>query len=181
MGRKKARKTRLTGSITAAEKEIARFRHIDLQRACISRGMLFEMIGEGVGTLQSWFLKHYDNDINTDLLDEFDDWRQGIMKGRGTLEEGFIRLGFIQERDEDGKIKKRKRPRLIKKKKKKRSRNKELNMFSGTKKELTFLSQRGSKTLEETIDIVTKEFPDAKEKSIRIWYKRSMKSEGKEE
>ena len=170
------RRVRMNYTPTSINNDLSKMKIIDLQRACIVRGLIFEDIGKGVWDLQQFFIKNYVVEPNLDLLDEFDDWRYKKSKEKGTEDEGFIRLGFIQEKDEDtGEIKKRKRPKYMKKTRKKRARNKELGIFSGTKKELTFICQKEGLDLKETTAKVIEKFPDAKEKSIRIWFNKAKK------
>lgn len=158
------------------DNSLSKFKHIDLQRACIVRRLPFENIGESYYFLASYFDDHYEDSEDIKLLDEFDKWREESLRARGDDSPLFIKLGFIERTDEEtGEILKRKRPKFLKKKKIRRERNEALGIFSGTKKEATFLSQQEGKTLEETIIIVIDKFPEAKEKSIRIWWKKAAK------
>ena len=93
-----------------------------------------------------------------------------IRLGKG--DEPFIRLGFIGEVDPDtGETISFKRPRKIKKDKVRRERN-EANLLTGTKKSLTFECFKNGISIEDTVEKVTDKFPEAVEKSIRIWYKK---------
>lgn len=168
------RSTQVTSSITD-------MKYIDLQRACIIRGIDFEQLVEGdAGRLESWLMKNWQNKKNVKRLDEFDKWRHGIMKSMGKGDEPFIRLGFIGAVDEEGNAVAFKRPRKVKKEKERKERNEDLgNIFKGTKKELTFQCAAQGKTLAETVETVTDKFPEAVEKSIRIWYKSWAKKSKK--
>jgi hypothetical protein len=167
-----------------AERELAGFKHRDLQRACVIRGMPFEEVVQSSDLqLASWFMKHYENGMNHVLLDEFDAWKLQILKGLGYEKDHpyhhpQMRLGFIGEVDDDGNAITSKKPRLMgssKQSKKKRQRNKEFNIFTGTKKELTFRLTKEGKDIKEIIKLVKEKFPDAKEKSIKIWSKSAKK------
>lgn len=46
-------------------------------------------------------------------------------------------------------------------------------LWKGTKKHLTMQCKKDGLNLEKTLKKVMEEFPDAKESSIKIWYKRS--------
>jgi hypothetical protein len=172
-------KARLTKRFlpTNVDKTLSQMKFIDLQRACIIRGIEFEVLVEKtVFQLQSWLGKNYTNKVKTERLDDFDRWREGLLKAAGKHDEPFVRLGFIGEVDkETGEVLSIKKPRKIKKGKRKRERNEELNIFTGTKKELTFICQKEGKTMDETKALVMEKYPDAKEKSIQIWYKKSAR------
>lgn len=157
-----------------------KMRYKDLQRACIVRGMDFDILVQcDIHRLQSWLVKHFEDDVDPVRLDNFDSWREGYMKAQG-IDEPFVRLGYVAETDDiTGEIIKRKKLRNIKKPKFKRERNTQLGgIFKGTKKELTYQCELQGKTLEDTISIVTEKFPEAVEKSIRIWYKKSKRARG---
>lgn len=174
-----ANKTRLPKgySSSRASSDLSRMKFIDMQRACIIRGMEFdELVNSSVYNLQSWFRKNYIKDIDTSRLDAFDKWREDYLKSKGDTDT-FIRLGFIDEKDvETGEVISTKRPRGIRKNKKsRRERDKVTGLFSGTKKSITFQCQREGKTIEETLSFIKEKFPDAKEKSISIWYLKSRR------
>ena len=61
-------------------------------------------------------------------------------------------------------------------KEKKEPRKKDANgLFQGTKKSYTYELQKKGKTLDQVITKVTRKFPDAQTKSIRIWFNKSKK------
>lgn len=161
----------------AIDSVLGKMRYIDLQRACLIRGIGFEELVEGdFYRLQSWLAKNWDTDLDTGLLDKFDEWRERVMKSQGK-DEPFIRLGYVAEKDEEtGEVTKVKKIRNLKKPKRKRERNKSLgNIFKGTKKELALQCEKEGKSLDQTIKIVMEKFPDALEKSVRIWYKKAKR------
>jgi hypothetical protein len=172
------KKRKFEDAIHPAEKEASMFRYAELQRACIVRGIDFQKLVHATAPqLHAWFVDNFYEKIDNSRLDAFDEWREEIMRKRG-LDEPFIRLGFIGEKDtETGEVISIKRPKKFKKpKKKKRERNEEFGIFSGTKKELTFRCVKDDMSLEKTIKVVTDKFPDAKPKSIGIWYKKARKA-----
>ena len=152
---------------------LADMKYQDLQRACIVRGMDFnEMVEGDANRLSVWLNKNWHNKKSTKKLDEFDEWRHNMMIRLGKGDEPFIRLGFIGEVDPDtGETISFKRPRKIKKDKVRRERN-EANLLTGTKKSLTFECFKNGISIEDTVEKVTDKFPEAVEKSIRIWYKK---------
>ena len=165
-----------------AERALAGLKHRDLQRECIIRGMEFEeVVNSSDLQLASWFIKNFERGLNHTLLDTFDAWKSDLLKNRGyekdhPMQSPILRLGFIGETDDDGNVISTKKPRmssLSSVKKKKRDRNKDFNIFSGTKKELTFRLTKEGKDIKEVIKLVKEKFPDAKEKSIKIWAKRA--------
>ena len=195
---KRAAKIEMNGSPSyrRAESELARMKHRDLQRAAVVRGMDFEeVVRSGVPELASWFCRNYDLPQFIDKINEFDDWRDEQLKGRG-YEEGSpffhasLRLGFVATKDEEGNTTSVKKPRLKgvdKPKKEKKERVEGTKVFKGTKKamtyELTKESYKLSKskdpkikplTKDEIIEKVKEAFPDANEKSVGIWYKRAL-------
>lgn len=168
---------------THAERELQHLKHRDLQRACVGRGMPFEdVVNSDIPSLQGWFCKHYDNSQNLMFLDEFDDWMVEQLKSRGydkgdPMLHSDLRLGFIGQAETDGEGNKVKKPRLKsldKKEKPKRERVEGTKVLTGTKKAMTYqLAASGIKLAQVIID-VTEAFPDAKEKSIAIWFKRAI-------
>jgi hypothetical protein len=176
---------------TPAERELQHLKHKDLQRACVGRGMDFQAVVNGsIPDLQGWFCKNYDNGQNLQLLDDFDLWKDGELMKRGHVKgdpvfHPILRLGFVGKLDEEGNIVETKKPRLKsldKKEKPKRERIEGTKIFSGTKKALTYeLTAQKEKdksdtyTIPEIVKLVTEQFPEAKEKSIRIWIGRVRK------
>jgi len=149
----------------------------DIKRNCIARGMGFnDLVDSTIPSLQSWLHYNNNNDIEPNRLDEFDDWVEKILleKGSGDLIHPNLRLGYIGEKDKDGNVKKTKRVKGIKKKRKKREKTKD-GIYAGTKKALTFKLQQKGRSLDRTIKKVMRKFPDASEKSIKIWYKKSAR------
>lgn len=162
------------------EEALLNMRFIDLQRAAVIRGMKFQNVVEsGIAELQSFVIKYWNKPVKMELLEDFDKERMKEMKRRGLPDdEPFVRLGFMGKTDEEtGEITSMIRPEKVKVKKikKNRERDKELGIFTGTKKAFTFEMCKKGKSLDKTIEAVMKKFPEAQEKSIKIWYKKATK------
>ena len=146
----------------------------DLKRHVVARGMPFQEVVNGdIPRLSLWLHNNNGNKINTDLLDKFDDWVESQITDK-TMIHPMLRLGYIGERDEDDNIISTKKVRGMKKNKVKRERT-ESGVFSGTKKALTYQLAKEGLSKEETINKVLETFPDAKPKSVGIWYKKANK------
>jgi len=161
---------------TMASNEMPRMRLIDLQRHCLIRGIAFEdLVNKTVLQMQSWLNKNWEVKTNPSLLDKFDQWREDYLKSKGMEDEPFIRLGYIASRDEEtGEITKTLRPRKIKKNKIRREKDSKRGIYKGTKKALTYDCFDKGYSREKTVEVVIKAFPDAKDKSIKIWYKNAQ-------
>lgn len=159
----------------------------DLKRQAICLGMPFpDATGADHGTLIS-FINRTDNIPNTNLIDKYDDYIDEQLANLGygpddPMRSSRLRLGYIGETTESGEVRK-KRVRGIKKtREKKAPRERDnFNLIKGTKKSYTFeLTEKGY-TLDRILRRVLKKFPDAKEKSIKLWHtaaKRKMKQNG---
>lgn len=169
------------------DKELQTFRHRDLQRAVVVRGMTFEEVQKATHQdMQRYFCDNYYVEQNKALLDVYDDATHAYFIAQGKdpknpndafLFHPSLRLGFVGEKDEEGNIVKTKRVKGMKKEKKpKRKKNESFNIFAGTAKELTYKCQNDGLTMDQTIKKVLEKFPDKKEKSINIWYKRARKA-----
>lgn len=161
---------------TPWEDFIANNKYKELQRACLIRGMPFNDLVEGTHISLAHFLrKEWNNPLNEERLAEFDEWRHKIMRELGKGDEPYIRLAYMPEQPEEGmKIKIAKEKPISDKPKRKFDES--AGVMGGTKKHLTYTSQQAGKTLEETIELVKNQFPDAQEKSISIWFKRAKKA-----
>lgn len=178
--RKLGKKDKATG-MTTAQLYIEKLTLPGLRRECLIRGMEFQAVTDAsVLNLQSWFLKNFPNPIHTEKLNEYDVWIETELRARG-VDECFLdpvfRLGYINEQDADGNVTKRKRVSVISSPKKRREKTTD-GLFTGTKKAYTFLLQSQGKTKAETTQLVIETFPDAKEKSISIWFNKSKKKRG---
>lgn len=154
----------------------------DMKRMCIVRGMDFEELLRGDFTrLHSWLHKNWGNKINEELLTKFDDWMdEELLKGgNADLIHPNLRLGYISDGREDeneGSNKIKKKEKTEPKVKKEKT---EDGIFSGTKKALTYSLQKAGESLEDTITKVIEKFPDASDKSIKIWFKKCKRENEK--
>lgn len=150
------------------------FRYRDLQRAAIMRGMSFDDLVNGdIYRLHKFIQDHKDVEPAIDKLDEFDEWRRKLLEEKHGKGEPFVRLGYIGKTDDEG------NPLMVfkpkpKKPKKHIEKDSEMGgLWKGTKKHLTVQCKKDGLSLDKTISKVMEAFPDAKESSIKIWYKRS--------
>lgn len=150
----------------------------DLRRAVVVRGMPFEQVVAGdFFKLNSWLHNNYSNDVELDLLDEYDEWMENelISIGSGNMIHPSLRLGYIGEKDTEENTIKLKKIKVEKKPKEKREKTEE-GLFKGTKKALTFQCANDGLSLEDTITKVMEQFDDASDKSIKIWYKKAKRN-----
>lgn len=155
----------------------------DLKRAAVAYGMPFEeVVSSGVPQLESFYIRAYNGGkkIRVELLDEFDTWHENHLRTECGLSEEFLhpqlRLGYVTEKDEDTGEVKRRRIKGYRKTRKKREKN-EFGIFTGTKKALTFKCAKDGMNKKDAIAKVMEVFPDAKEKSIGIWFNKALKSQ----
>lgn len=158
----------------------------DIKRKAIVLGMPFpDATQADVGRLLS-FIEKTNNEPDTSLIDKYDDYIDEQLAAAGygkddPMRNSRLRLGYIGETTESGEIR-RKRVRGIKKQKeRKQPRERDgFNLYKGTKKSYVFeLTQKGYE-VDRIVRRVTKKFPEAKEKSIKLWYtaaKRKMKEQ----
>lgn len=184
MSKKKSLATFNTGgNMSRADYDLTRMKYPDLKKACIARGMPFEEAADGsITKLSSWFCRNYDNGQDLTLLDEYDAWFKATMLKSGKYKEGdplfhaSLKMGFIATETEGAKKPRLGNKGLAKKKKKVRERVEGTKIFAGTKKALTYQCAKEKMTIPETVKIVMKQFPAAKESSIKIWFKRAIKN-----
>lgn len=171
--------------------QLGMMKHKDLVRACVSRGLGFDRVVEyDHNQLGSFFLKNYDTSEDPKLLDEYDSWVENQLTARGykkgdALLSPFLRLGYVGKGDLgdaptkiiDPTSKPKKIPETVKVDKSKREKDESTGVVTGTKKNLTYTLAREGKELPRVIELVKKQFPDAQEKSIKIWFKRALKDE----
>ncbi len=165
---------------TAGEKELTIMKYRDLKIACIVRGMHFEDIVEGtVPALQYYFIKNYDVKQDKALLERYVDWMAELLINKGHAVDSPLvkyRLTTCLDEENESKINRSLKKSHVKKEKKaKRQRDDKFNIFKGTKKALTFQCALDGLTIQETITKVMAQFPDAQEKSIKIWTKTALR------
>lgn len=147
----------------------------DLKKECIQRGMPYvEVLSGDFPRLTHWLLNHLHKPFDDTLLDGFDDFQDNILKANGKQEliHNSLRLGYLGERDESEPV--IKKDKTIKEKRPPREKT-DGGLFKGTKKAYTFELQMKGKTIEEVLTKVKRKFPDAVDKSIKIWFNKSRK------
>lgn len=150
----------------------------DLKKECVIRGMPFEdLIGAGVPDLQGWLNKNLNKGVDKGLLNKYDDHVEQILEslGQQDLIHPQLRLGYLGEKDETPDPPKMKITRKATKKREARRERTDDNIFKGTKKALTFSLQAEGLEVQETVDQVLKQFPDANIKSVKIWFKKARR------
>lgn len=165
-----------------ALRELTTMKHRDLQRACIVRGIEFQdVVGLSHPNLVSWFIKNFENSQDDNLLIGYDAWTEEQLLKRG-YKVGSLLLAPSLKFSYVGDIEQMDKPKLIKSSsnapvviKKEKSTITEAGVRSGTKKALTYEFALKGITIGETVKQVIMVFPDAQEKSIKIWYKRALK------
>ena len=174
---------------------LSQMKHKDLQRACILKGLEPKYIVEwDHHKLAGWFYANFDNGENLLLLQEYDSWLEGQLQSRGYKKGDAIlapalRFGFTPDMDE---IKGLQTPgaaaplpklEVVEKPKTKRLVDEVTGVYSGTKKNLTYTLTDEGVAIDEIIKKVLEKFPDAQDKSIKIWHKRRLKQikDGKDE
>jgi hypothetical protein len=144
----------------------------DLKIECIIRGMNFnEVVKSDFFYLANWLSQNISRGKNQNLLDQFDDWVESQIRDKDLIHPS-LRLGYIQ-RDEDD-LPKPKKEKIVKEKKPPREKDSR-GLFKGTMKSYTYLLQEKGKTLEQVTLKVTRKFPNAKPKSIKIWFNKAKK------
>lgn len=150
----------------------------DLKKEAIELGMSFpDATAAGIQELISYIEPRIGDKKKSGIVEAYDDWADNQLALLGYPEGKHIRspqlrLSYIGELDEN-----RKPVRLERKEKKvkeKRERD-ENGLYKGTKKSYTYgLAEKGY-SLDRVTRRVIKKFPDAKEKSIVIWYRNALK------
>lgn len=148
----------------------------DIKRKAICLGMPFpDATGADHGRLLS-FIERTNNEPDTSLIDKYDDYIDEQLAALGygpedPMRSSRLRLGYIGETTESGEVRKKRVRGIKKQREKKAPRERDnFNLLKGTKKSYTFeLTEKGY-TLDRIIRRVLKKFPDAKEKSIKLWH-----------
>lgn len=158
----------------------------DAQRQAVVLGMPFaDVVNSDWGMLQSYVMKT-NNTPDPTLLDKYDEWMDEHIAAIGypkndPMRSNRLRLGYLGEDPETGE-KRRKRVRGIPKPKVKKAPRErdEHNLIKGTKKSYTFELTAKGYDIERIKRRVLKKFPDANEKSIKLWHtaaKRKIRQE----
>jgi len=174
--------------------KISKMRLHDLQAACIMRSLEFTDLGQfDIGMLSSWLIKNWDEKPDRELLEDYDIWMYNLLGDRGYPEDdplrNFRKFSTMDEQDNPiVKTRALKKAEVPNKKKEKKERN-SLGLFKGTKKDYTY--ELGKSLLEkykekytnkeilkkfsmQLYNKVQSKFPEAKDKSVKIWMKRAL-------
>lgn len=176
----KKKKSQITEETDRALAELQNMRHRDLQKACIVRGMDFnEVLESSTPGLSNWFITNFDRGQDSTLLNTFDSFVENKLSEKGYTKDDAImspdlRLGFVSNVVDKSGIPQLKRVIPIDKPIVKRERD-DSGLFTGTKKSLTFQLAKDGVPLAEAIEKVKEKFPQAVDKSIKIWYKKALK------
>lgn len=166
-----------------ALRELSTFKHRDLQRACIVRGIPSPSVVDfDHHKLVEWFINNYDNAQDDKLLLDHDLWVEDQLKLKGykngdVLMSPALRYSYVGdiEKMEKPKVINGNKPLVIEGKKEKSVVDEITGIRSGTKKALTYQLTEQGIDIEEIIKEVIKQFPEAQDKSIKIWNKRKLK------
>lgn len=147
----------------------------DIKKLAISTGCPFpEIINGDFYRLVGYIDSNRAKKPNPELIPQFDDWLENILRERGCdyLVKPSLRLSYVS--DEKRKELENK-PKVVKEKvKKEPTERDENNLLKGTKKSYTFELAKKGFSFERVKRRVLKKFPDASEKSLKIWYKKAM-------
>ena len=186
----KRKKLDWSGDQHPADKEMANMRYIDLKIACIEMGMPFEEVSNGDhSTLSSFFKTHYGTRRNKQLLINFETWLAQLMIDRGyDPDDPLVTFKLSNATDEElasppKSATKSKRiqtkqkntsttPKAASRPKKRERKN---GVITGTKKSLTFELALQGLEINEIITKVMEQFPDASDKSIKIWVRKAKR------
>lgn len=155
----------------------------DLKRQAVILGMSFpDATGAGIFELVRYIEKN-SMDVTPDisLIDKYDEWISKRFDDAGLppddpLRNSRLRLGFLGDEDENGERKHRKIRGIVKKELKQKKEKDKHGHIKGTKKSYTWLCAEKGFTLERTTRRVIKKFPEAKAKSIQLWYRAALRS-----
>lgn len=148
----------------------------DAQRMAVVLGMPFVDVVNSDWRRLQFYINRANQAPDPTLLDKYDDWMDEHLASLGysekdPLRSNRLRLGYLGEDPETGEPR-RKRVRGIPKpriKKAPRERD-EHNLIKGTKKSYVFELTSKGYDIERIKRRVLKKFPDANEKSIKLWH-----------
>lgn len=152
----------------------------DLKIECVIRGMEFDKItASDFPNLAHWLVKNVTKKTDLSLLEKYDDYVDDLLRKAGKDEfiHPSLRLGYISDSTDERETNiKKDNKEKVEKTEKKKSRKKDKNgIIKSTKKSLTYKLQRKGYNIEKVIKRVLRRFPDANEKSIKIWFKKSLR------
>lgn len=174
---------------------LGNLKYKDLQAEVIQRGMGYkEIITGDHTTLSSFYIAHFDEPLKKARLKEFQNLSDKSLEERGYKPDDpirkYARSQFENPEDED--TPKAPKEKVEKPKKEKRQKDAEFGIFEGTKKQLTFKLAKSlwnaraadfdndykriaKKFAGKLFRKVQVKFPDAAEKSVKIWMVRCLK------
>lgn len=163
-----------TGAIMPWDKALSKMKYKDLKKECIMRGMPFDdVLQSDIHGLRTYFINKYYDARNKELVTEFDDYLETLIKDN-TLIHPTLRLDYLgKESKKKPKAKLQRKDTPDKPKVKKKSEKTELGVRAGTKKSLTFELANKGMDIDKIIKTVMAKFPEANEKSIKIWAKKA--------
>jgi hypothetical protein len=184
MSRQKTKTTERT-SEDRVNRVLQNLTHRELQRECVLRGLESEnVVGWSHHKLVSWFHEHFDDGQDFNRLTLHDAWVDGKLKEKGykqgdALFSPALKFGYTGDVSKVDRVKAPKAEKQVPS----RSSSKPpvevdevTKVRKGTKKSLTYdCAVKDKLSLEDTIAAVKEAFPDAEEKSIKIWYKRALR------
>lgn len=161
------------------DRTLKKMKHRDLQKACVLKGLEFQfVISYDHHKLANWFYKHFEDPEDLSRIPEFDVFMEkelttlGYKRGDPMLAPCF-RLGYVPpEFAGDAKEYKPRKNPSIEPNKPKREIDQTTGIVAGTKKSLTYSLTIQGMDLAVIVLKVKEKFPDAQEKSIKIWSKR---------
>lgn len=180
-----------------AYRYLQNFKRRDLVRECILRGMPFNEVSNGTPYLASYFTNNLDMGQDATRLTEYDAWVESELRALGHLDDQksllhpSLKFGVVGKSEDwatdithrtiaAATPKPPKPPKLPApaptKTQTPRTKSPE-GIMGGTKKALTYQLTKLGWALPKIIEEVEDKFPEAKESSITIWYKRCLKGE----
>jgi hypothetical protein len=167
-----------------AMRAISNMKHRDLQYACIARGMESQqVVNSDHHVLVSWLVRNWELTEDPKKLTEHDAWVEGQLVPRGHIP-GKVILhpalkfglsGDIEKVDKVQDVKPKKAEAIPDTKKPRTEVDKQTGVRKGTKKDMTYSMTYAGDSIEDIISAVLEVFPEAQEKSIKIWHKRALK------
>lgn len=157
-----------------------------LKKQCVALGMPFpDIVASDTNGLLSFINKHVGEKPDKSLIQEYDIWMDKQLADLGYKETDAmrhfqLRLGYVSDESNLEKQLNKVNAKPKKARVKKITVPKELDasgLWKGTKKSLTYESAKKGYDLDKVTAIVFKKFPDAKEVSIKQWFKRALKEQ----
>jgi hypothetical protein len=178
----KRKQLQFSSAVHPADMEMASLRYTDLKIACIEMGMSFQAVISGDhSTLSSFYKQNHGTRRDTNRLIKFEAWLAEKLIKRGYDPKdplvvfklsSAIEIPADASDDEAPKTVKKIKAKVQVPKKKREVRD---GVVKGTKKDLTFQLTKKGLPVGKVIEKVLSKFPDAQEKSIKIWYRKAQR------